>query len=50
MVEAGTTAEQAAAVSGHSIRDCKDIIDLYNIRTKKMANEAFAIRKKSEGI
>lgn len=49
MGEAGVPLQHIAAVSGHSFKTCEQILDRYNIRTAKMAQEAFRLRLASEG-
>ncbi|MBE2191353.1 MAG: tyrosine-type recombinase/integrase [Alphaproteobacteria bacterium] len=46
--EAGASIQQIAAVTGHSFKSCQDIVDRYNIRTTKMAKEAFSLRMAAE--
>ena len=48
MGEAGVPLQHIAAVSGHSFKTCEQILDRYNIRTAKMAQEAFRLRLASE--
>lgn len=47
--EAGASIQQIAAVTGHTFKSCQDIVDRYNIRTTKMAREAFSLRMAAEG-
>ena len=42
LLEAGCTAALAAAIMGHSLKQVESIIDLYGMRPKKMARNAFA--------
>lgn len=44
LAEAGAEIPMIAAVTGHTFKSCQEIIDRYNIRTKKMAREAFQRR------
>ncbi len=44
LAEAGCEIPMIASITGHSFRTCQDIIDRYNIRTTKMATEAFRRR------
>lgn len=41
LAEAGCAIPEIAAISGHTFKSCQDIIDRYNVRTKKMAQNAF---------
>ncbi len=49
LAEAGAEIPMIAAVTGHSFKACQDIVDRYNIRTTKMAQEAFKRRLTAEG-
>ncbi|PZQ48864.1 MAG: hypothetical protein DI551_00605 [Micavibrio aeruginosavorus] len=44
LAEAGAEIPMIAAVTGHSLKTCTDIVDRYNVRTTKMAQEAFRRR------
>jgi integrase len=44
LAEVGCELPQIASVTGHSLRQCADIIDRYNVRTRRMAEGAFALR------
>jgi len=46
--EAGVKIQQIAAVTGHSFKSCQSIIDRYNIRTTRMAEQAFTQRLQIE--
>jgi len=48
LAEAGCPTPLIASVTGHSYRTCEEIVDRYNIRTTKMAQEAFQRRKNAE--
>lgn len=44
LAEAGAEIPMIAAVTGHTFRSCQDIVDRYNVRTSRMAQEAFRRR------
>lgn len=48
LAEAGCEIPQIASITGHKFRSCQEIIDRYNIRTTKMAEEAFSRRLAAE--
>lgn len=48
LAEAGAPTPMIASITGHSFRTCEEIIDRYNIRTSKMAEEAFRLRLAAE--
>lgn len=50
LAESGAEIPQIASVTGHTFKSCQDIVDRYNIRTSKMAREAFSKRITAEGI
>lgn len=47
LAEAGCEIPMIAAVTGHTFRSCQEIIDRYNVRTTRMAQEAFRRRIES---
>ena len=49
LAESGAEIPMIASVTGHTFKSCQDIIDRYNIRTTKMAREAFSRRLMAEG-
>lgn len=48
LAEAGAEIPMIAAVTGHTFKSCQDIIDRYNVRTTRMAREAFSRRLQAE--
>lgn len=44
LAESGAEIPMIAAVTGHTFRSCQDIVDRYNVRTSRMAQEAFRRR------
>lgn len=46
--EASATTQEIAAITGHSLKTVETIIDRYNIRTTKMARNAFIKRRNAE--
>jgi len=48
LAEAGCTLPQIAAITGHSLKTCADIIERYTIFTRKMAEDAFRLRFAAE--
>lgn len=48
MGEAGVSVQQIAAVTGHKLKTCVNILETYNIATSKMAEEAFRMRMAAE--
>lgn len=49
LTESGSTIQEIAAVTGHSFKACEAIVDRYNIRTTKAAENAFTKRREAEG-
>ena len=50
LAEAGCSTPMIASITGHSFRTCEEIVDRYNIRTIKMAEEAFKMRLTAETL
>jgi integrase len=48
LAEAGCDAPLIASVTGHSIRNCNDILETYNVRTREAARRAFEKRLNRE--
>lgn len=48
LLEAGCTAALTASITGHGLTQVEAIIDLYGIRTRKMAKTAFKKRLAQE--
>jgi len=48
LAEAGCEIPEIASITGHSFTACQDIVDRYNVRTKKMARNAFIKRSSQE--
>jgi integrase len=48
LAEAGAPVPMIASITGHSFRTCEEIVDRYNIRTSKMAEQAFRMRLAAE--
>ncbi|MDP2205880.1 MAG: tyrosine-type recombinase/integrase [Alphaproteobacteria bacterium] len=48
LAEAGAPTPMIASITGHSFRTCEEIVDRYNVRTSKMAEEAFRLRLAAE--
>lgn len=48
LAESGCTLPEIAAITGHTFKSCQEIIDRYNVRTKKMARGAFVKRLTSQ--
>ena len=48
LAESDCEVPEIAAITGHSLKNCHAIIDRYNVRTKKMAKNAYTKRKQSE--
>ncbi len=48
LAEAGCTIPEIASITGHRFKSCEAIVDRYNIRTGKMAEEAFRRRLAAE--
>jgi hypothetical protein len=46
--ESGATVPQIAAITGHTLSSCHDILERYNVRTKKAAVSAFEQRLQAE--
>lgn len=50
LAESGCSTPMIASITGHSFRTCEEIVDRYNIRTIKMAEEAFKMRLTAETL
>lgn len=48
LAEAGVPTPMIASITGHSFRTCEEIVDRYNIRTTKMAEQGFRLRLAAE--
>ena len=46
--ESGATPQQIAAITGHTLKTCTDILNTYNIHTAKMAREGFRLRRATQ--
>lgn len=49
LAEAGVPPQQIAAITGHTLKSCIGILDQYQVRTGKLAREAFRRRLEHEG-
>ena len=49
LAESGATVPEIAAVTGHTFTTCQQIVDRYNVRTRRMARNAFIKRKQAGG-